>query len=120
MFISTNDKQTIDINIQNWDDMKGQHTANGHVYLLEQRFPYPQFGRTKRMWVYLPPDYFTALTKSYSVLYMQDGQNIFDSFYNVYGEWDVDKHLETLYYQGFQTSIVVGVETQGRQKNQLN
>lgn len=109
---------TVDVYIENWDDMKGVHTASGHVYVLESNFPYPQFARTKRMWVYLPPDYFTSGTKTYSVLYMHDGQNLFDRFLNSFAvEWGVDEHLEALVPQGFETSIVVAVETKGFKSN---
>jgi enterochelin esterase-like enzyme len=111
--ISSNTKLTVDIYIENWDDMKGTHTASGYVYLLESNFPYPQFARTKRIWAYLPPDYFTSPTKTYPVMYMHDGQNLFDKFFYSPGEWNVDEHLEGLYQQLLETSIVVGVETKG-------
>ncbi len=52
--------------IMNWDDMKGRHTASGNVHILDRNFPYPQFNRTKRIWVYLPPDYYTS-SKNYGV-----------------------------------------------------
>jgi hypothetical protein len=46
--------------------MQGRHTASGHTLFLDRSFPYPQFNRTKRIWVYLPTDYFTT-NKNYSV-----------------------------------------------------
>jgi predicted alpha/beta superfamily hydrolase len=94
--------------------MKGNHTASGNVYYLDSHFPYPQFNRTKRIWIYLPADYFSSTNSTYSVVYMSDGQNVFDVFYNPGGrEWGVDETLEHFYEQGFETSIVVGVETEG-------
>ena len=52
--------------IMNWEDTKGRHTASGNVLILDNHFPYPQFSRTKRIWVYLPADYYTS-TKNYGV-----------------------------------------------------
>ena len=53
-------------NIMNWDDLKGRHTASGNVLILDRIFPYPQFNTTKRIWVYLPADYYTS-NKNYGV-----------------------------------------------------
>lgn len=77
--------------------MIGKHTATENVYFLDTQFPYAQFKRTKRIWIYLPTDYFHATTtnKTYSVVYMPDGQNLFDAHYNPNGlEWGVDETLD--------------------------
>ena len=52
--------QTVKISIYNWDDMKGRHTASGNVLFLDRSFPYPHFNNTKRLWIYLPSDYYTT------------------------------------------------------------
>lgn len=52
--------QIVKISIYNWDDMSGRHTASGNVLFLDRHFPYPHFNNTKRIWIYLPPDYFTS------------------------------------------------------------
>jgi hypothetical protein len=69
LVISTNSLQSVVVKINNWDDMKGRHTASGNVLILHSKFPYPQFNTYKRIWIYLPSDYYTS-TKSYSVVYM--------------------------------------------------
>ncbi len=53
-------------------------TATASVSVLSTNFALPQLGRTRRVWVYLPPDYATS-QKAYPVFYMQDGQNVFDA-----------------------------------------
>jgi len=58
--------QSVKTTIQNWDDMKGRHTASGNLIFLDRVYPYPQFNNTKKIWVYLPADYFTS-TKYYGV-----------------------------------------------------
>ncbi len=60
--------------------------------------------------VWLPPGY-DASGARYPVLYMHDGQNLFDSARAGYGkEWGVDEHISRLSAGGqIRTPIVVGV-----------
>lgn len=60
--------------------------------------------------VWLPPGYDTADTR-YPVLYMHDGQNLFDAARAGYGkEWGVDEHIARLSASGqIRLPIVVGV-----------
>lgn len=59
------------------------------------------------LYVYLPPSYITT-TQSYPVLYMHDGQNLFDETLSYAGEWQVDETLENLSAEGVEF-IVVGI-----------
>ena len=72
----------------------------------------PQLGRTRRVWIYLPPDYATS-GKRYPVLYMHDGQNVFDDATSYAGEWGVDETLDSLHAAGDPGVIVVAVEHGG-------
>lgn len=65
----------------------------------------PQLGKDKKIWVYLPHDYASS-KKSYPVIYMHDGQNLFDAKTSAYGEWDADRVLDSL-QAGM---IVIGIE----------
>ena len=59
--------------------------------------------------VWLPPGY-DASDARYPVLYMHDGQNLFDPARANFGEWGVDEHLVRLIETGqARASIVVGV-----------
>lgn len=53
----------------------------------------PGFLGGRRVWVYLPPGYATGSAR-YPVLYMFDGQNVFDARTSFSGEWRVDEALE--------------------------
>ena len=55
----------------------------------------PQLNRERKIWVYLPPNYEQS-SKRFPVLYMQDGQNIFDNKTSYAGEWKVDETLNKL------------------------
>ena len=84
-------------------------TVTGDVSVLA--FPYFLGGR--RVWIYLPPGY-AAGAGRYPVLYMHDGQNLFDASASYAGEWRVDETCETLIGSGqIPPLIVVGIENGG-------
>ncbi|PZO05126.1 MAG: esterase [Alphaproteobacteria bacterium] len=59
--------------------------------------------------VWLPPGY-DAGSDRHPVLYMHDGQNLFDPAKTAFGEWGVDEHLVRLIANGqTRAPIVVGV-----------
>lgn len=63
---------------------------------------------TRRIIIYLPPDYHTNTTKHYPVLYMHDGQNIFEQ--GPFGSWNMQAALQELYNAGKNVGIVVGID----------
>jgi hypothetical protein len=81
-------------------------TATASVSILSTNFVMPQLGRTRRIWLYLPPDYATS-SKTYPVLYIHDGQNVFDTATSFAGEWGVDETLDQLQARGDWGCIVV-------------
>ncbi len=87
-------------------------TASHSVSMLSDSFAIPQLGRTRRVWLYLPPDYATT-TKRYPVLYMHDGQNLFDAATSFAGEWGIDETLDSLHARGDAGVILVGVDHGG-------
>lgn len=82
------------------------HTVSPTVATLEVTVP--QLHRTRRVWVYLPSDYTTS-HRRYPVLYLQDGQNVFDEATSFSGEWGVDETLN----QEKRAAIVVAVDNGG-------
>src|SRR5215211_2195689 len=73
---------TINIEIQHWADhfpkKPRQSTAGKNVHVIDTAFYIPQLKRHRRIWIYLPEGYSTSKQK-YPVLYMHDGQNLFDN-----------------------------------------
>jgi predicted alpha/beta superfamily hydrolase len=63
------------------------------------------------VWIYLPESYKTS-KKKYPVLYMHDGQNVFDEATSAYGEWGVDEALDSLGPQQKEI-IVVAIDNGG-------
>ena len=102
--------------VLNWEDLAGgapggQSTAAANVSIISTTFALPQLGRTRRVWLYLPPGYATS-GRRYPVLYMQDGQNVFDNLTSFAGEWGVDEALNRLAANGQDPTgcIVVAVD----------
>ena len=65
----------------------------------------PQLHSTKKIWIYLPKNYKSSARK-YDVVYMHDGQNLFDNATAYAGEWNIDEKLDSLNAP----IIVVGIE----------
>ncbi|MGD0711381.1 MAG: alpha/beta hydrolase-fold protein [Bacteroidales bacterium] len=100
---------TLNDTVENWKDMLGSHTAVGNTKILDLDFAIPQLGRQRRIWVYLPVDYYTT-NNHYPVLYMQDGQNLFDEVYCFSQEWGVDESMDYLSSVFSPEAIVVGID----------
>lgn len=115
----TGQPQTLNISILSWKDLSGNpsqgSTAASNVIILSQNYDIPQLNRTRRVWIYLPPDYATS-NKRYPVLYMQDGQNVFDAATSFSGEWKVDESLNQLFTNGDQGIIVVAIDNGGSER----
>ncbi|MFG0305301.1 MAG: alpha/beta hydrolase-fold protein [Phycisphaerales bacterium JB040] len=96
---------TLDLTVARWADGQ-QSTITGDV----TRVTFPQFLNGRGVWVYLPPGYHDT-TRTYPVLYMHDGPNLFDDATSFAGEWGVDETLEALIAAGeVEPIIVVGIE----------
>ena len=108
--------QTEELEILSWEDLGGPGTGNStaadNVHIVDETFFMPQLNRERRVWIYLPPDY-EASDKYYPVLYMHDGQNVFDAFTSFSGEWEVDESLNQLFENGDEGIIVVAIDNGG-------
>lgn len=62
----------------------------------------------RKVHVYLPPNY--EEKKSFPVLYLLDGQNLFDENLAYAGEWRVDETLDEIYQEKGRGFIAVGIE----------
>lgn len=116
-FTFSGSPQTINITILSWEDTgtSNQGTATANVQIMNNNFYMPQLNRSRRIWIYLPPDYHIS-AKSYPVIYMHDGQNLFDSKTSFAGEWEIDETLNKLFEQGDYGVIVVGIDNGGTER----
>src|SRR4029434_7130631 len=78
-----------------FDSMR-KHTLPGNIK-LHRAFRSRILGNRRDILVYLPPGYRRFSRKSYPVLYLYDGQNVFDAATSFAGvEWGVDETAERL------------------------
>lgn len=105
---------TVYFKVLNWADEGGGggSTASDNVHIVDENFYMPQLERTRRVWIYLPPDYESS-GEEYPVLYMHDGQNLFDTQTSFAGEWEIDETLNKLSEEGMKVPIVVGIDNGG-------
>ncbi len=113
--LKVNSDTIIHVDIQGWNDdfsktiLPKIHTASANVKILDTAFFIPQLNRYRRIWIYFPPDYHQS-KKHYPVLYMHDGQNLFDNATSYAGEWGVDEYLDSIFTKGKKEVIVVGID----------
>ena len=80
--------------------------------VIVDAFGAPQLGNSRKLRVYLPASYAENTAKRYPVLYMHDGQNLFDAKTAAYGvEWGIDETVNRLVATGVMDEvIVVGID----------
>ena len=78
------------------------------IEIINESFEIPDLIRTRRIAALLPHDYHTS-GKRYPVLYLQDGQNLYDD-HAPYGSWGVDKQLASLSARGMGDLIVIAID----------
>ena len=122
-FIEIQNDTTIDINIEAWKDdfpeIIKQHTAGKQVHIMDTAFFIPQLNRTRRIWIYLPEGYAKS-KKNYPVIYMHDGQNLFDEYTSTFEELGVDECLDSLIKSGKPACIVVGIDNGPQRLTEYN
>ncbi|MCU0497617.1 MAG: alpha/beta hydrolase-fold protein [Anaerolineae bacterium] len=101
-----------------WHDYQDymQHdTGNvqGMLRVLPQVYS-PHLDNHRDVVVYLPPSYHQDETRRYPVLYMQDGQNLFDEHTSFSGEWYADETLNALAQEGIEAIVVALPSTESR------
>jgi predicted alpha/beta superfamily hydrolase len=90
---------------------KPASTAQANVHVLSP-LTMPGLDRERAIRIYLPPGYEHS-RRRYPVLYMHDGQNLFDAATSFLGEWGVDETLNTLAKSRKLELIVVGIDNGG-------
>jgi predicted alpha/beta superfamily hydrolase len=102
--------------VSRWQLYPGEspHTAGGDVRWI-RHMVMPQLHARRAVTLWLPPGY-EQESRRYPVLYMFDGQNLFDEA-RAYGgvEWRVDESMATLAAAGL-PAIVVGVDHGGERR----
>ncbi|MFT4665206.1 MAG: putative alpha/beta superfamily hydrolase [Polaribacter sp.] len=78
------------------------------IKVIEEAYVIPQLGRERRIAALLPHNYYET-DKNYPVLYLHDGQNLFDD--NApYGNWGVDHSLAWMSEMGLPEVIIIAID----------
>lgn len=79
-----------------------------NIFTIEQDYEIPQLGVHRRISALLPHDYEES-ERTYPVLNLQDGQNLFNP--NApYGDWAIDKSLTQLAEAGLKDLIIIAID----------
>lgn len=81
---------------------------NPKIEVIEEDYEIPQLGVRRKISALLPYNYDTS-NQAYPVLYLQDGQNLFNPL-APYGDWGIDKSLALLAEQGLGNVIIIAVD----------
>ncbi|HEX5654922.1 MAG TPA: alpha/beta hydrolase-fold protein [Chitinophagaceae bacterium] len=91
---------SLQLDIDEWQDRfpvkPKKSTASRSVQIMDTAFWLPQLQRQRRVWIYLPASYHNDQRRKYEVLYMHDGQNVFDDSTSFSGEWGLDEMLDSI------------------------
>lgn len=125
--LTLNSDTIIHVNIDGWNDdfkqnnlaIERKHTASPNVKIIDTAYYIPQLKRTRRIWIYLPPGYENSV-KRYGVLYMHDGQNLFDNATSYAGEWGVDEYLDSIAKKNKKEVIIVGIDNGPKRMSEYN
>lgn len=107
--ISRKQEKTVD-KVERWkqDSFTFPQEYLPTIEVLDNGIQLPEEIRTRRIAALLPHDYYES-DRHYPVLYLQDGQNLFDD-YAPYGNWAVDKRLAQLQAEGRGDVIIVAID----------
>jgi len=83
-------------------------TFRPSIRIIEEDYEIPQLGKHRRISALLPYDY-DQNDHKYPVLYMQDGQNLFNP--NApFGDWGIDRSIANLASQGMKDLIIIAID----------
>jgi predicted alpha/beta superfamily hydrolase len=113
--------ELVGLTIQGWKDKLASNaklsTASKNVKVIDTAFFIPQLKRKRTIRIYLPEGYSVSKTR-YPVLYMHDGQNLFDNTTSFAGEWGVDEFMDST---RLKKCIIIGIDNgSNKRMNEYN
>lgn len=89
--------------------------SKGKLTILKDIGAIPGQDKPRTIRVYTPPGYAES-DDAYAVLYMHDGQNLFEDSTSFAGEWGIDEILDSLSLKSNFNLIVVGIDNGGENR----
>jgi len=95
-------------------------TAQPNVLIPTEKLAMPGLDRDRGLRIYVPPGYADHPERRYPVIYMHDGQNLFDAKTAYAAEWGVDETLNDLARTDHFEAIAVGIDNSDKRMSELN
>ncbi|WP_457444979.1 alpha/beta hydrolase [Roseateles sp. P5_E4] len=92
-------------------------TALPSVQVLPEPLAMPGLARSRTLRLCLPTSYDSEPERRYPVIYMHDGQNLFDAATGFAGEWGVDETMAALGKETGFEALVVGIDNGAEKRN---
>lgn len=96
--------------VSGWDLTPGRYYPYGADEPTYTRKTFDYENRTKDVLIWTPDDYDASSSDKYSVIYMTDGQNLFDRSATSTGSWGVAESALMMAANGGEKCIIVGIE----------
>lgn len=120
--VTVGQEASVSIHIDAWRDMFPASTASPQVHVLDEAFFLPELNVRKKIWIYLPAGYQTT-EKRYPVIYMHDGQHLFDEATSTGRtgpvEWRVDETIDNSPHDAIVVAIDSAADAQERKNEYL-
>ena len=120
--VEVGQNSTLNIQINGWRDTFPPSTASPQVHVLDEAFYFPEMDAVKTIWIYLPKAYQTS-AKRYPVIYMHDGQHLFDEATSAGRtgpvEWEVDETVDGSSHEAIVVAIASAADPQTRKSEYL-
>lgn len=113
---------SVQMSIESWRELFPDSTASAQVHILDEEFYFPSLAVARRVWIYLPKEYQTS-GGHYPVIYMHDGQHLFDEATSVGRagpiEWMVDETVDASQIPSIIVAIDHAQSYQQREKEMM-
>ncbi len=111
--LAAKEDATVELEVAAWSvaTKSGASSSRTGDIRLHEKFHSKGLGNDRALIVYVPPGYEKAAGTRYPVLYMHDGQNLFDTSTSFMGlEWGADEAAQRLILAGrMEPVIIVGI-----------
>lgn len=111
---------SLEVTVTAWSDDFSSLTAIEHVHYLSEAFFFPELNAFRKVWIYLPKSYVYANSKRYPVLYMHDGQHLFDGATAVGRKGPVALQVDKVINHSVNEAIVVAIAHGGEEADRLH
>lgn len=100
--------------------VKEGHTVVGTLKIAKIYNEHFKVDKKRIVRIWIPTNYQKNRKEPYKVIYMFDGQNLFDAKTSFIGkEWQIDETIEEYIKDGYASAIVVGIDNSSDRNDEL-